>query len=161
MVQRQQERDVRFLLPLLYDLTDMQSRLFFAVQTVLRRAADLNPSLVDQDVIDAVQALASTYETASRGVIYEHKPTSLPAQALTMSLRDLLNRLQAETTSARFRESDLAIVLRRVERGARTVTRSGPEGERVFLELLRRMLAATASADDGAPASRDSALVIP
>ena len=44
-------------------------------------APELQP-LIDDDVAEAMAALAATFETASRGVIYEHRPASLPAERL-------------------------------------------------------------------------------
>jgi hypothetical protein len=57
------------------DLSRRQSQLFILVATFLVRYE--SPELqrpIDDDVVDALGALASTYETASRGVIYEHRP---------------------------------------------------------------------------------------
>jgi class 3 adenylate cyclase len=42
--------------------------------------------LNDDDVADAAGALAATFETAARGVIYEHAPESLVARRLADDL---------------------------------------------------------------------------
>ena len=52
-------------------------------------SAELQP-LVDDDVAEAMAALAATYETAARGVIYEHRPASLPAERLVGALKPVL-----------------------------------------------------------------------
>lgn len=164
-VQRQQERDLRFLLPLVHDLTELQSRLFFGVQAVLRTVADAMPSLIDRDLIDATEALASTYETATRGVIYEHRPTSLPAQRLVAEIRGQLEQLGGQGQST-LRDQDLAVVMRRIERAAREARKSDAGDDRAFLGLIRRMMADPTAAgatapDAGSSAGARSGLVIP
>ena len=76
------------------DLNERQSRLFFLILTFLARyrPAELLP-LVDEDVVEALSSLAGTYETAVRGLIYEHRPPSLPAERLA--------RAAARTRNAR------------------------------------------------------------
>src|SRR3989338_95475 len=78
VVRRQQERDVARLLPAIRQLTERQYELFFLFHAAIERytpgvfIADGSTRLVDADVADAAAALASTLETAARGVIYEH-----------------------------------------------------------------------------------------
>src|SRR4029079_6288121 len=78
VVKRQQEHDVAILLPTLQGLTERQHQLFFLFSSVTAR---LTPGvfvrLIDDDVADAAASLASTLETAARGVIYDHAPQSL------------------------------------------------------------------------------------
>ena len=82
MVQRRQERDLRFFLPLVSDLTEPQARLVLVFQAVmLRHAAGAVPALLDQDVADAAEAVAATLETARKGVIYEHQAGIDPGAA--------------------------------------------------------------------------------
>ena len=83
VVRRQQERDARFLLPIIDGLGRRQYQLFFVVQTTIHRLAETDEMPVNDDVVrDTAQALAATYETASKGIIYEHRPSSLPAERL-------------------------------------------------------------------------------
>ena len=42
-----------------------------------RHQADALQQLVDDDIAQAAGALASTLETAGRGIVYEHRPTSV------------------------------------------------------------------------------------
>ena len=91
VIQRQQERDARFLLPIIDGLGRRQYQLFFVVQATLHRLADTDELPVNDDVVrDTAQALAATYETASKGIIYEHRPSSLPAERLARELKSLL-----------------------------------------------------------------------
>ena len=80
---RQQQRDVGLLVQFMRDFSQRQSQLFFLINTFLVRyePPELQP-LIDDDVAEAAAALAATFETASRGVIYEHRPASLPAERL-------------------------------------------------------------------------------
>ncbi len=111
---RRQQHDLVSLARFMRDLNDRQSRLFFLIVTVLVRyeAPEFQP-LIDEDVSDAAAALASTFETASRGVIYEHRPTSLPAERLLGALKPVLAKAGGSGGAAFDR--DAALVLRRIE----------------------------------------------
>jgi hypothetical protein len=64
------------------------------------------------------------------------------AQALTASLAELIER------GGRPIERDLAIVMRRLEKGARETAKATQGGDTAFLDLLSRMLARFQSAPD-------------
>src|SRR2546423_8134229 len=69
-VQRQQERDMAFVLPRISDLSETQYRLFLFVQaTVLQHAASAGPALLDSDVAEATPTVAATLETPRSGII--------------------------------------------------------------------------------------------
>ena len=72
---RQHQHDVALLVRFVRDLNERQSQLFFLLATFLLRynPPELQP-LIDEDIAEAAAALAATFETASRGVIYEHQP---------------------------------------------------------------------------------------
>src|SRR5262249_54921450 len=106
--------------------------------------------LVDADVADAMGALAATYETAARGVLYEHRPTSLPAQRLLDALAPVLGKAGERGGSAFEREA--AVVLRRVEAAARPPAGTAT-GRRVFLDLVARVVEAQAQSQREAPAA--------
>jgi hypothetical protein len=142
--QRRRERDFRFLLPLLQDLTEPQYRLLLAFQAViLKHAASALPAPHDVDVRDAAGTLASTIETARKGIIYEHQTASVPAQRLVTELRGLLAGIERE---APVPERDAAAALRRIEQGARDAPAAFPEdGPTAYLGLLGRMMSDVAS----------------
>src|SRR4029079_6398184 len=76
---RQQQEDVEVLLQGMRDLSERQSQLFFVINRFLQRyEAPGLQAIIDDDVIEAVTALAATFETAARGVIYDHRPAGLP-----------------------------------------------------------------------------------
>jgi hypothetical protein len=139
-VRRQQERDVARLTRMLRDLGDRQSEVLLAVMTHVARHEDPAElqALIDEDVIDAAAALAATFETAARGVIYEHRPASRPAARLMASLKQHLADLGRRAGSAFEREA--AVVLRRIEEAAREARASEPDNRRAFLAWLRRVL---------------------
>src|SRR6266487_4501371 len=91
VVLRQQQRDAELLAQVILELSDRQSQLFLLIAAFLLdyQPPELQP-LIDDDVAEAAAALASTFETASRGVIYEHRPASLPAERLTAALKPLI-----------------------------------------------------------------------
>jgi hypothetical protein len=143
VVRKQQERDVARLLPTIQHLTERQYQLFFLFQTAISRyRPDGLARLADADVADAVAALASTHETAVRGVIYEHAASSLPAQGLVSVLKALLAQIREQ--GARVFDGEVAIVLRAIEQGARTLRTPG-ESDIVYLELMARLLKGAAA----------------
>jgi hypothetical protein len=144
--QRQQDRDLQFLGALIDGLTQSQSELFLFVQAFLmRHAPGQLPPLLDADVAEAAAAAAATAETHAKGIIYEHAVANVPAQRLLVALRaaidDLVNRSGHDVAPTRL-QRDLAAVLRRIERGARTAAAAlgEPDHQTSFLELTARIL---------------------
>jgi hypothetical protein len=149
--QRQRELDVSVIAPLLRDLTERQQQLFFLLLGVTRRQADdaLRP-LLDADVADAASALAATYETSARGVIYEHQTRSLPAQRLLGNLQAALADLGRDGRE-RLVEREAPHALRAIERGVRTVSALPGAGRTAYLELVGRVLGAASVAETSRP----------
>jgi hypothetical protein len=150
---RQQQRDVGLLVQFMRDFSQRQSQLFLLINTFLVRyePADLL-SLIDADVAEATTALASTFETAARGVIYEHRPASLPAERLTSALKSVLAEAGHGGGSAF--ERDVTVVLRRVAEAVSDARALEQNNRRAFLDLLGRVIPKTAGAggsgEDGA-----------
>jgi len=159
---RQQQRDVSFAMEFLRDFSERQTSLFGRIGTFVVRyqSPELQP-LIDDDVAEAMRALASTYETSIRGVIYDHRPASLPAQRLVASLKPLLDDFGRASGTAF--ERDAAVVLRRLEKGVADVRASDPANRRAFLELLGRLIAhdAAAKAEHEANEPPPSRLIVP
>lgn len=169
VVQKRQERDLRFYLPLIADLTEAQYRLALLLQAVIvRHASSALPAPVDQDVADGAAAAAATLETAGKGIIYEHQATSIPAQRIAQALRAAIAGLSREGVAAGRIERDAAVGLRRIEQGARTAA-AALEGDEppVFLSLIGRLMARgpehAAVGETAAPAERDrtTGLIVP
>ena len=166
VVQRRRERDYAFVLPLVQELSEKQYRLLLAFQAViLKHAASAVPSPIDTDVCDAAGTLASTLETARKGIIYEHQAASVPAQRLAGELRALLTEIEREAPAPAL-DRDALAALRRIERGAREAAGAfAEEGDRAYLGVLGRMMGdvsaqATPSAGEEASA-RPGGLIIP
>ncbi len=144
-VRRQQERDLGFVMAMRDGLTAQQSDLLLALLSfVAGLQADPLLKLQDDDVAEGAGALAATYETADRGLIYEHRPPSLVAQRFVTEAKAFLASLVAEADAgtARRVERDAAVVLRHLEtgvRGARTVIDEGPA---TSLGIIGRFIAA-------------------
>lgn len=157
---RRERHDVDMLLHPLRDLSERQSQLFFLVSTFLLRYEPPEfQALVDDDVAEAAAALAGTFETAARGVIYEHRPATLPAERLATALKGVVAEAGKQGTSAFDR--DAAVVLRRVEEAARE-TRGEAAGPRAYLELLGRVLKAQGDpAVAGAEGQSETRLIVP
>jgi hypothetical protein len=162
---RQQRQDLGLLVGFMRDFNRRQSQLFFLVNTFINeyRPSELQ-TVVDEDVADAVDALASTYETASRGVIYEHRPASLPAERLLTALKPVVAEAGQGLGSSFDR--DASVVLRRVRDAVRDARAANANNPRAFLELLRRVLRPVEqqgekTADSAAPGPARSSLILP
>lgn len=146
-VQRRQERDLRFLLPYLTELTEAQYAMLLTFQGLaLRHASDSIPPLTDHDVADAANAVAATLETAGHGIIYQHHATGLPAQRLSAVFEEMVRSLSARAGAhVSSVQRDAAVALRQLARAAAEAARAldGDESP-VFLKLLGRVMTAPA-----------------
>ena len=114
VVIRQQQRDVGLLVQFMSEFNERQSQLFILISTFLVRYQP--PELqapIDEDVAEAATALGRTLETAASGVIYDHRPASLPAERLVAALRPVLAEAGRGAAGTAF-ERDAAVVLRRL-----------------------------------------------
>jgi hypothetical protein len=136
---RQRQRDVGLLLDAMRDLNERQAQLFLLAGTLLLQYEPpaLQP-LIDDDVIDAAAALAATYDTAAKGVIYEHRPSSLPGERLVQALRARLAEA-AQRGGSTF-ERDAAVVFRQLGEAATRVREIEPDNRRAFIDLVRRTI---------------------
>jgi hypothetical protein len=136
---RQKQRDVALLIDAMRDLNERQAQLFLLAATLLLQYDPpvLQP-LIDEDVIDAAAALAATYETAAKGVIYDHRPASLSAERLVQALKPRLAEAGQGGGSAF--ERDAAVVFKQVGEAAVRVRELEPDNRAAFLEILRRTI---------------------
>jgi hypothetical protein len=156
---RRDERELVLVASALHRTTEQQRAIFALLQTVIaRHARAAMPPLLDRDVAEACRALAATFETAARGIIYEQHATSAPAERLASDLRQHIE--QALRPSERPVDRDLAVALRATEAMA---TRAGGElegGERAYLEFLERKMGGADEAPQ-ADTPRGGRLIIP
>ena len=161
---RQHQRDVGYLVQAMRDLNERQSQLFVAIATFLVRYEpdDLHP-LIDDDVAEMADAMAATFETASRGVIYEHSAASVPAQRLASALRPRILDAPGPHGGGSAFERDAAVVLRRVNDAARGVRALEPENRRALVEMLGRVFRTPPGQPDAAAAAEPDAprLIVP
>jgi hypothetical protein len=158
VVKRQQEHDVAILLPTIQGLTERQYQLFFLFQSLIsRHTPDGFTRLRDDDVVEAAGAVASTLETAARGVIYDHAAQSPPAQRLATEMKAMLAEMRQQGATVYDREA--AIVLRAIEKGAREMRRVEP-GDASYLTLMARLLQRSSAGTQPPPAAPRS-LIIP
>ena len=138
-VVRQQQRDVGLLTRFMRDLSERQSQLFFLITAFLARyeTPDLHEP-IDDDVAEAIGSLAATFETASRGLIYDHRPASVLAERLATALKPVLAEAGRGGGSAF--ERDAVFVLRRIEEAVREVRAIDQSNRQAFLDLLGRVM---------------------
>lgn len=138
VVRRQQEQDFARLVPSIRHLTERQYQLFLLFHTAITRHTPAGfARLVDDDVAEAAGALAATFETAARGVIYDHVPPSPVAQALLRELKILLAQMREQ--GAAVHDGEAAITLRAIEQGARGL-RTPADSDSTYLDLMARLL---------------------
>lgn len=136
---RQRQRDVALLVEAMRDLNQRQAQLFLLAATlVLEYQPPALQPLIDEDVIEAAAALAATYDTAAKGLIYEHRPPSLPAERLVQALKPRLAETGERGGSAF--ERDAAVVFRQIGEAAARVRQLEPDNRRAFLDLVRRTI---------------------
>jgi hypothetical protein len=159
VVRRQQERAAASLGPTIRHLTERQQQLYFLFQTVIARHKPQGfARLVDDDVAEAAGTLAATYETAARGVIYEHVTQSVVAQGLVAELKAMVTQLQEQR--ARVYDREIAIALRAIEQGARTI-RTSPDQKTAYLDLMGTLLQGGLATGPAAAAAPTGSLIVP
>jgi hypothetical protein len=169
-VLRQRERDLPLLASLLNGLNERQGDLLALLTGYVKRARlGAIPPLRDEDVKEAAGALASTLETAARGIVYEHQPASMPAMRLMREWQQAMAEI--ERRGQPLRPSLVAPVLRRLEELARDaattlqVVEEGQATETAFLDFLDRVMRPPAAGDRDtpavAPADAPSGLIVP
>jgi hypothetical protein len=161
-VLRQQQKDLGVILPMLQGLTESQSRLLLFFGSLIARHIPQDfQSLRDEDIADAAATLASTFETAGRGIIYEHRAATGPAQQLATGLRESFTELVKDQPNAAL-DRDAAIVLRRIEQTARDHAKVPGGGDTAYRDLLGRMLkGGSGDQPDTAKPAGESNLIIP
>jgi hypothetical protein len=142
------------------DFNERQSELFLLAGTFLTRypSPDLQP-LLDDDIAEAAAALAATFETSSRGLIFDHRPASLPADRLRTALKPVL--VEAGRNGGTAFDRDAAVVLRRLEEAVREVRGIDPQNRRAFLDLLGRVIKRSEELEDSEAPRDASRLIMP
>jgi hypothetical protein len=160
---RQHEHDLQALAPALRDLSESQTQLLFLLFTFLAEPRmDDFIRATDVDMADCAGSVAATLETADRGLIYEHRPGTLPAQRLAADLKAFLAELPKSGWKPQ--ERDVAVVLRRIETGAREALKSPGGDDSAFLGLVRRAarsFQASHPEHPGTPSPAEPRLVVP
>jgi hypothetical protein len=163
VVRRRQETDLRAFLPTVQDLNDDQLQILWFVLSLMRA---FRPEgfmrLTDDEVAEAAASLASTFETAARGLIYEHRPGSLAAQRLAGVIKDALGKLP-EAGRPGF-EQNAAVVLRAVEKGSKEARKQFGGDLTAYLQIVQRLAKPGdegAQATESRPLTPSSGLIIP
>lgn len=156
-VRRQQDQDLAALAPALGGLSEARQQLFlFALTLVDRFRGDGLEAASDADVAAAAAALAGTFDTASKGLIYEQRPDSIPARRMAEGIKGMFDQFGRGRPSGF--SADAAAVMRQVEDRAREVQRAAPADPRAFLGLAGRMARRLGGpGPDGAEAETEAA----
>jgi hypothetical protein len=158
IAQRRQERDLSFIYGALGSVTERQAHLLLYLQALVKRhATAASPAIADRDVAEAAGSLASTLETSAKGIIYEHRAGSIPAQRLAEELkRGLEERGRSEGPVP---DREAAAALRLMQKLAGDAAAALGDGPQSYLGLIDRVMKPAAKAE-GAPAEQ-SRIVLP
>ncbi len=158
-VRRQQEHDLALLTPVVKGLSEPQSELLSHVFSLLaHHGGEVLAAPRDADILDGVSALLATYETARRGVIYEHRPATLPGQRVMGDLTALF--ADAGRQAGRAVDGDAALALERVKQLGESVRKAWPASDTALITLLRRV-SSQAAASEGPRKAGRSSLIVP
>ena len=137
-VRRQQDHDLEILAPALGGFSEARQQLFLFVLTLIDRfRGEGLDAASDADAASAAAALDGTYDTASRGLIYEQRPDSIPAQRMADGIKGMFDQLGRGRPTGF--AADASAVLRQIEDRVRAVQRASPADGRAFLDLSGRM----------------------
>jgi hypothetical protein len=138
VVQRQREQDVARVRRIFEGLSSRQADLFSVATAVIGQDT---PRPTDSDVAEAAIAQASTLDTAARGILYEHQPTSLAAQRLVRRFREVLEQEESRLPRT---SAVAAEVFRRIAEAARPASGSADaDSTSPFVDLLDRLRASS------------------
>jgi hypothetical protein len=155
------------MLPFVAELSEPQTELLLILQgVILRHSKDAVPSLRDEDVSAAASAVAATFETADKGIIYNHQASALPAQRLVTELERFMADLRREASAHTARLTrDASVALRVIAKAAEAAAKAFPEEPlHAYLKLTERMASPVGEPQDAAAAARNqpgSRLIIP
>ncbi|MPY87871.1 MAG: hypothetical protein GEU99_08120 [Luteitalea sp.] len=114
-----------------------QKGVLAAILDATIRYADIAiPHLTDRDVAEAADALAATYETSARGIIYDHQAASLSAQRLLSAYREVLDARAPHQRPGSF-DRTATLVLRRLSEAVQNFAAREETTETAFLDWLR------------------------
>ena len=122
------------------DIVYTHQQLMSALAFSIAKFCAVQPTAVDTDVLEAIQALAQTYKTLSSGIIYEKPPVAPLPRELYAALATFISEVkkqQAERTgSAVFKDMDLFYLWVFLYRMGLLRTNGRPRSRR-FIEFLR------------------------
>ena len=150
---RQEQQDVSLLVQSIRDLNDRQSQLFLLINMFLQQYDPPGlQALIDDDVAEAAAALAGTFETAARGLIYEFRPAALSADRLATALKPVIAEAGKHRGSSFDR--DAGVVLRRIEEAARNARAVETANRRAYLDVVGRVLSRDAKGAGASPGDK-------
>lgn len=140
------------------DLMHTQAEVLAAMAHQVAKSCAAEPSARDSDVLTAIQALAESYRTLSRGVYYERPPDGLIALQLYRAMAQSLNELKQELARRRgATPKDLEIFhLLVIFYRYGLLHSNGRRLSRKFIELLRAQFP-----DSGGVKQQESRIIVP
>ena len=139
-----QLEDMRFLSHFAELPRERVPLLVFVHSLLIRARRDLVDQLTDEDLALVLSTLGRTFETLSKGVVYQHKTEDLRLQGVIGRLGEALTRRQQIPGAPPSLDADVLAVLQSV-RSAVEAHQKQPENQKSYLETAERIFWATLS----------------
>ena len=112
--------------------------LVFVHSLLIHARRDLAADLTDSDLAVVVSTLARTFDTLSKGVVYEHKSEDLRLQAVVTRLGETLARRQELPGAPPSSDADVLAVLQSIQSAVETHQKHS-ENPKSYLDSAERV----------------------
>ncbi len=112
--------------------------LVFVHSLLIRTRHELGAELRDADLAAVVSTLARTFDTLSKGVVYEHKSEDLRLQAIITRLRETLARREELPGAPPSSDADVLTVLQTIQSAIETHQKQ-VENQKSYLDSAERV----------------------
>ncbi|HEX9724735.1 MAG TPA: hypothetical protein VGC53_10695 [Vicinamibacteria bacterium] len=143
----QKTEDLRFLSRFAGVSREQVPFLIFFHSLLLRASRDLSSGLSDEELKVAVSTLRRTYETLSKGVLYEHKTEDLRLQNTISRLGEILTRRKEISGVPPASDTDVLAVLASTQSAieAHESAADDPTSKTTYLDIAQRVFRAAIS----------------
>ena len=143
----QGSEDLRFLARFGAISREQVPFLVFFHTLLIRGSSELPQGLSDDALMTVVATLRRTYETLSKGVLYEHKSEDLALQSMISRLGDALTRRKEIAGIPPASDSDVLAVLTSTQSAIEAHRSGGDDASRkkTYLEIASRVFRAAVS----------------
>jgi len=115
--------------------------LIFFHSLLFRASRELSEALSDEELATVVSTLGRTYETLSKGVVYEHKSEDFRLQSIVTRLGEILTRRKEISGVPPASDADVFAVLASTQSAieANKSAADGQESKKSYLDVAERV----------------------